>query len=69
MFKLFVVPLHFFIFYLNTASFGVSEHYAGFIKIVKKPFLLRYLYRLSSTGIKSIRRTYSAAGSMPEMCT
>ncbi len=32
-------------------------------------FLIWYLYLLSSTGIKSIRRTYSAAGSMPDMCT
>lgn len=44
--------------YLNKASFGGSS-----------PKLKRYLYRLSSTGIKSIRRTYSAAGSMPDMCT
>lgn len=27
------------------------------------------LYLLSSTGIKSMSKTYSAAGSIPEICT
>lgn len=34
-----------------------------------KSLCMSDLYLLSSTGIKSMSKTYSAAGSIPEICT